>query len=138
MFQEDRIEASRYADLTQKPSGVYVGQRLSTNHCASPTYHGLTQHRWDLQLLHCPLRYLRFSRGEQPSICQRQQGHLGRGRAPIPKCLCICWRRGTGDTARRREECCCHLDPAVLLENKPEAYGPSKGSDPGDSVVACV
>lgn len=42
MFQEPRIEASRYADLTQKPSGVYVGQRLGTNHCASPTYHDLT------------------------------------------------------------------------------------------------
>lgn len=74
--------------------------------------------------------YLRFYRWEQPSDCQRQQRHLGRGHIPIPKCLCICWRRGTGDTAKRLEGCCCHLGPAVLLESKPKAYGPSKGSDP--------
>lgn len=74
--------------------------------------------------------YLRFYREEQPTVCQRQQGHLGRGHIPIPKCLYICWRRGTGDTAKQREGCCRHLGPAVLLENKPEAYGSSKGSDP--------
>lgn len=74
--------------------------------------------------------YLRFYREEQPTVCKRQQGHLGRGHIPIPKCLYICWRRGTGDTAKQREGYCCHLGPAVLLENKPEAYGSSKGSDP--------
>lgn len=82
--------------------------------------------------------YLRFSRGEQPSICQGQQDNRDILVGVTPLSLSVFASVGGQERRGGGAQPGGGKSAAVLLENKPEAYGPSNRSDPSDSVVACV